>query len=166
MVMVERPYMLADVQPYVLTAEREGALNRGDSFRECGKDCHEMIVVPGGEFLMGSLEKDDQQPQHMVIFAKPFAVSKFEVTFEQWDACVNFGDCVQPSDGGFGKGTRPVINVTWADAQQYAAWFSRMTGRPYRLLSEAEWEYAARAKTTTIYAFGDNEAVLDQYAWY
>jgi formylglycine-generating enzyme required for sulfatase activity len=164
--LVERPYMLAQVQPYVLTAERERVLNPGDSFRECSKDCPEMIVVPGGEFLMGSLEKEDQQPQHMVIFAKPFAVSKFEVTFEQWDACVKFGDCVQPSDGGFGKGSRPVINLTWADAQQYAAWFSRMTGRRYRLLSEAEWEYAARAKTTTNYAFGDDEALLDQYAWY
>jgi formylglycine-generating enzyme required for sulfatase activity len=166
-----RPYMLAQIQPYVLTAEDERVLRPKDSFRECAKDCPGMIVVPDGEFIMGSPgnEKgryDDEGPQHRVIFAKPFAVSKFEVTFEQWDACVTVGGCAQASDSGYGRGTRPVINVSWNDARQYVAWFSRMTGKPYRLLSEAEWEYAARAGTTTLYSFGDDEAALGQYAWY
>jgi formylglycine-generating enzyme required for sulfatase activity len=166
-----RPYMLAQIQPHVLTAEEERLLKPKGSFRECAKDCPEMIVVPEGEFIMGSPgnEKDrdgDEGPQHRVVFAKPFAVSKFEVTYEQWDACVTVGGCARITDGGFGRGTRPVINVSWDDARQYVAWFSRMTGKPYRLLSEAEWEYAARAGTTTLYSFGDDEAALGQYAWY
>ena len=97
----------------------------------------------------------NEGPQHSVTIAKPFAVSKFDVTFADWDACVLVGGCPKVSDSGFGRGTRPVINVSWDDAQQYVAWLSEMTGKPYRLLSEAEWEYAARAGTTTAYFWGD-----------
>jgi formylglycine-generating enzyme required for sulfatase activity len=144
----------------VLTAEAERALNPGDSFRECAKDCPEMIVVPAGDFMMGSPEAEkgrgkDEGPQHVVILARPFAVSKFEVTFADWDACVAVGGCPQVTDGGMGRGTKPVINVNWNEAQQYVAWFSKMTGQPYRLLSEAEREFAARAGTTTGYFWGD-----------
>lgn len=166
-------YLVIRTLPYVLTTEgeRELASKPGNSFRECAKDCPTMIVVPAGAFIMGSPESedghsDDEGPRHEVIFAKPFAVSKFEVTFEQWDACVAARRCPQVSDGGFGRGTRPVINLNWNDAQQYAIWFSRITGKSYRLLSEAEWEYVARAGTTTSYSFGDDEAALGQYAWY
>src|SRR5262249_55565492 len=97
----------------------------------------------------------NEGPQHEVTIAKQFAISKFEVTWDDWDACVKYGDCPQVNDSGFGRGTRPVINVSWDDAQQYAAWFSMMTDRPYRLLTEAEWEYAARAGSTTAYSWGD-----------
>jgi formylglycine-generating enzyme required for sulfatase activity len=157
--MTMRPYMLAQVGPYVLTAGREQALKPKDSFRECAKDCPEMIVVPAGEFMMGSPANENgrygnEGPQHKVIFARPFAVSKFEVTFEQWDACVKVGGCVAASDGGFDRGTQPAIYVSWDDAQQYVAWFSKMTGQTYRLLSEAEWEYVARAGSTTAYPWG------------
>ena len=78
------------------------------------------------------------------------------MTFDEWDACVAYGGC-EPgvSDSGYGGGRKPVINVTWDDAQRYVAWLSRMTGKPYRLLSEAEWEYAARAGTQTAYSWGD-----------
>ena len=85
-----------------------------------------------------------------------FAVSKFEVTFDEWDACVAYGGCAQhvlTATGG--RGTQPVINVSWDDAKHYVAWLSKMTGKPYRLLTEAEWEYAARAGTTTAYSWGD-----------
>ena len=97
----------------------------------------------------------NEGPQHKVTIARPFAVSKFDVTFADWDACVSVGGCPQVSDSGYGRGTKPVINVSWDDAQQYVAWFSKMTGQPYRLLTEAEWEYAARAGTTTAYYWGD-----------
>ena len=155
-----RPYIQQQVRPYVLTAAAERALKPGDSFKECAKDCPEMVVVPAGDFMMGSPADeedryDNEDPQHKVVLAEPFAVSKFEVTFEQWDACVAVGACAHVPDSNMGRGTQPVINVSWDDVQQYVAWFSKMTGRPYRLLSEAEWEYAARAGTTTAYSWGD-----------
>jgi formylglycine-generating enzyme required for sulfatase activity len=156
-----RPYMLAQVLPYVLSAEAERALKPGATFRECAKDCPEMVVVPAGEFMMGSPPDEnrhdgDEDPQHKVVFAKPFAVSKFEVTFDEWQACVTYGDCdPHISDSGWGRGLQPVINVVWDDAQRFVAWLSRMTGKTYRLLSEAGWEYAARAGTTTAYSWGD-----------
>ena len=82
-------------------------------------------------------------------------MSKFEATFADWVACVSVGGCPRTSDSGFGRGLKPVINVTWDNAQQYVAWFSKMTGQRYRLLTEAEWEYAARAGTMTAYFWGD-----------
>ena len=121
-----------------------------------------MVVVPAGSFMMGSLptEKDRdaaEGPQHIVTIAKPFAVAKFELTFDEWDTCVAYGDCPQGvSDGGWGRGQQPVIFVTWDDAQRYAAWLSKMTGKPYRLLTEAEYEYATRAGTTTAYPWGND----------
>jgi formylglycine-generating enzyme required for sulfatase activity len=158
---VVRPYMLAQVHPYVLTAEAERALKPGNSFRECAEDCPQMIVVPTGEFIMGSPatewdRQDNEQPQHKVVFARPFAVARFDVTFDDWDACVAYGDCdPHVGDASFGRGRQPVVNVTWDDARQYAAWLARMTGKPYRLLSEAEFEYAARAGTQTAYPWGN-----------
>ena len=158
---IARPYMVAQVRPYVLSPDAERALKPGNSFRECAKDCPEMIVVPAGDFVMGSPTNeegryDNEGPQRKVTIASPLAASKFEVTFDEWDACVAYGDCEpRVSDGGWGRGRQPVINVTWDDAQRYVAWLSKMTGKPYRLLSEAEWEYAARAGTQTAYSWGD-----------
>ena len=108
---------------------------------------------------MGSPEgqgNDFERPTHEVTIAKPFAVAKFELTFDDWDACAAHGDCAQHvSDSGWGRGRRPAINVNWNDAQTYIKWLSRITGKPYRLLSEAEYEYAARAGTETKYPWGD-----------
>ena len=148
-----RPYMVGQVQPYVLSPDAERALKPGQVFRECAKDCPEMVVVPAGEFMMGS-----PLTEHRVAIAKPFAVSKFDVTFADWDACVSIGACQREGragDLGWGRDTRPVINVSWDDAQHYVTWLSRMTGEPYRLLTEAEWEYAARAGTQTAYPWGN-----------
>jgi formylglycine-generating enzyme required for sulfatase activity len=161
-----RPFLAANVWPYALKAPAEQALAPQASFRECapeqGKDyCPQMVVVPAGSFMMGSSTTEQghekvEEPQHTVTIAKPFAVSKYQLTFDEWDTCVSYGDCPQgASDSGLGRGQQPVINVTWDDAQRYVAWLSKMTGKTYRLLSEAEYEYATRAGTTTAYPWGD-----------
>ena len=128
-------------------------------FEDCA-DCPRMAIVPAGEFTMGSPPSEQYrgaESQHRVTIAAPFAVSRFEVTFDEWDACVEQGGChgYQPDDQGWGRGKRPVINVSWEDAKVYVNWLSHKTGKPYRLLSESEWEYAARAGTTTPFSHGD-----------
>ena len=123
-----------------------------------------MVVVPAGSFMMGSppSEKDrrpDEGPQHAVTTAKPFAVGQFAVTFDEWDACVADGRCngYKPKDLGFGRGRQPVINVAWYDAVVfYVGWLAKKTGKPYRLLSEAEREYVTPAGTTTAYWWGND----------
>jgi formylglycine-generating enzyme required for sulfatase activity len=119
-----------------------------------------MIRVPGGTFLMGSppAERErsaDEGPQRSITI-QPFEVSKHEVTWAEYDACVSVGSCPAALDDRFGKGDRPVTNVSWDDASKFVTWLSRETGKTYRLLSEAEWEYAARAGTTTAYSLGDS----------
>jgi formylglycine-generating enzyme required for sulfatase activity len=126
-------------------------------FKDCA-DCPQMVVIPAGEFTMGSpAAEQGAEAQHRVTIATPFAVSKFEITFDEWDACVNEGGCrgYRPDDEGWGRGAHPVMNTSWEDAKAYAAWLGRKTGQPYRLLTEAEWEYAARAGTTTTYPYDD-----------
>jgi formylglycine-generating enzyme required for sulfatase activity len=157
------PYRHRNFDKHVLTAAQERALKRGDPFKECAKDCPEMIVVPAGKFMMGSPVNENgrspnEGPQHLVTIASPFAVSKFDVTFADWIACASVGVCPREggaNDNGWGRGDRPVINVNWDDAQAYVAWLREMTGKKYRLLSEAEWEYAARAGTTTAFYWGN-----------
>jgi formylglycine-generating enzyme required for sulfatase activity len=155
----ESVYSLTDVR--VLTAEAERALRPGDPpFKEC-TDCPQMLVIRAGAFTMGSPdgEKDRQEgegPQHTVVFANQFAVAKFELTFDEWDACAAHGDCdPHISASGWGRGRQPAINVSWDDAKTYVGWLSRITGKTYRLLSEAEWEYAARAGSQTAYPWGN-----------
>jgi formylglycine-generating enzyme required for sulfatase activity len=112
---------------------------------------------------MGSPESEEghesnEGPVHRVSVRQPFAIGKYEVTFAEWDACVSGGGCdgYRPDDRGWGRGNRPVISVSWEDATSYTSWLSRKTGHSYRLPSEAEWEYAARAGTTTRYHFGNS----------
>jgi len=143
-----------------LSTSEEHALKPKDAFRECDK-CPEMVVTPAGSFTMGSpdseLDRADYEgPEHPVTFAREFAVSKFAVTFEEWDACVADGGCsgYDPQDQSWGRGRRPVINVSWNDANAYVAWLSGKTGKSYRLLSEAEREYVARSGTTTEFWWG------------
>jgi formylglycine-generating enzyme required for sulfatase activity len=122
-----------------------------------------MTVVPIGRLAMGSSASEpgyvvDEGPQHTVTFAQQFAVAQFELTFDEWNACVAAGGCngYRPSDEGWGRGNRPVINVSWIDAKAYVAWLAKVTNKTYRLLSEAEYEYATRAWTTTKYPWGDD----------
>jgi len=149
-----------------LDQDRAGRSRRpGALFRDCYNDdpvrnrtCPEMVVVPAGEFVMGSNDGDAEKPAHRVVIQQPFAVGKFEVTFEEWDVCVADGGCnsnPNPDDRGWGRGRRPVINVSWNDAREYVLWLAHRTGKPYRLLTEAEWEYAARAGSRAKYTWGD-----------
>ena len=141
-----------------LVREWQAGPQPGSVFRDCDQ-CPEMVVIPEGRFRMGDLSgagDSDEKPVHDVTIASPFAVGKYEVTFAEWDACVAGGGCThRPADSGWGRGTRPVINVSWDDTQAYVRWLSRETGNPYRLLSEAEWEYVARAGSTTKYWWGN-----------
>lgn len=146
--------------PTTLTAAEERALTPMQGFRECA-ECPMMVVVPAGEFIIGSPFAErgrisDEVAQQVVKIDKSIAVSKFEVTFKEWDACVALGGCdFRPDYENWGRGIRPVINVSWNDAKQYVAWINKQTGKNYRLLSEAEWEYAARAGSATAYWWGD-----------
>lgn len=132
----------------------------GTAFRDC-PTCPEMVVIPAGEFVMGSSKEEsgqaDEKPQHKMRIAKPLAIGKLEVTFDQWDACTAEGKCPKAADDDLGRADRPVINVSLSDAQIYTAWLSQKTGKKYRLPSEAEWEYAARAGTTTPWYWGQSE---------
>ena len=125
-------------------------------FRDCA-DCPEMVVVPAGRFLMGCVSgnncSDSELPVHEVEVAS-FALSKYEVMFEEYDRFARDTGRSRPEDQGWGRGRRPVIHVSWYDAVAYAVWLSEETGARYRLPSEAEWEYAARAGTTTAYSWG------------
>ena len=127
---------LGELEGEIARAER---LQPGKRVRDC-PECPELVVVPGGQL------------------GRPFAVGVYEVTFGEWDACVSDRGCggYRPSDEGWGRGRHPVINVSWDDAQAYVRWLSEKTGKAYRLLSEAEWEYVARAGTTTEYWWGDD----------
>ena len=138
-------------------------MSPGTVFSDCAT-CSEMVVVPAGSFMMGSPESEEgrweyEGPRHRVTIGTPFAVGVYEVTFAEWDACVAAGGCGghRPGDEGWGRGSRPVINVSWEDAQAYVRWLSRETGEEYRLLTEAEWEYVARAGTMTARYWGEGE---------
>jgi formylglycine-generating enzyme required for sulfatase activity len=141
----------------------------GETIKDCAV-CPELVLIPPGEFTMGSpgdeAERGEyEDPQHPVRIGYRLAVGKYEVTFAEWDACVAARGCThKPDDRGWGRGQLPVIRVSWDDIhQQYLPWLNRqagLSGRPaaqqYRLLSEAEWEYAARAGSRRAFSFGDS----------
>ena len=161
---VPAPVPAAPTQTSVtaLSSERERALKPGDTFHECN-NCPEMVVVPAGTFTMGSPVSElghnaDEGPQHAVAFARQFAVGRFELTFDEWDACIADGGCngYKAESRGWGRGRRPAINVSWTDDKAYVAWLAKKTGKSYRLLSEAEREYVTRAGTNTPFWWGNS----------
>lgn len=125
----------------------------GGTFRDC-RHCPEMTVLSAARFKMGSGTTAFDRPVHGVTFRKPFAIALAAVTRDEWALCVEAGGCASRPDTA-GDGDHPVVDVTWFDAKQYVAFLSRTTGSTYRLPTEAEWEYAARGGTTTIFAWGD-----------
>lgn len=136
------------------TQNRPG-LSPGDSIQDCD-ECPQLVVIPEGSFDMGSnSEGESERPLTSVSIRQPIAIGVYEVTFDEWGTCILEGGCsTRPYSEGWGRGTRPVMNVSWEDTQQYLDWLSNKTGESYRLPSEAEWEYAARAGTSTDYFWG------------
>ena len=138
----------------------------------------EMVRIEPGTFLMGSAKGPfflgflrgeafpDECPQHEVRIARPFGIGRYPVTFEEYAAFAEATQREPPGDEGWGRGTRPVINVSWEDAVAYVQWLSEQTEKSYRLPTEAEWEYAARAGTSTAWSFGDDKQTLHEFAWY
>jgi formylglycine-generating enzyme required for sulfatase activity len=153
----------------------DAPLQPGQTFKEC-RNCPEMIVLPAGTFTMGSSADDplrrDNEIQHDITFPRPFALSTTPVTWDQWESCVRDQRCdgraieaalatrgngePNPDYRDWGRGTRPVVGVSWYDAQAFVGWLNAKAGEDdaYRLPSEAEWEYAARAGTTTVFPWG------------
>jgi formylglycine-generating enzyme required for sulfatase activity len=151
------------------------ALKPGQTFKEC-RNCPEMTVLPAGKVTIGSPADEplrrENEPQREITFARPFAMATTAVTWDQWEACVRDGACdgagidaalrlgqngePNPDYRDWGRGTRPVVGVSWYDAQAFVGWLNGKTGEDdaYRLPSEAEWEYAARAGTTTAFPWG------------
>lgn len=175
-------------RPYVGSNASLLAAAPGTVFQDCrdgSSDCPVMVVIPEGTFIMGAAPEqasDYQGPaasavdERRRISIARFAVSQHEVTFADWQACVAGGGChstSEPSNRGGRIGNRPVIDVSWEDAGAYARWLSQMTGHEYRLLTEAEWEYAARGVTSAddprngdSWGFGNDATHLGDYAWF
>jgi formylglycine-generating enzyme required for sulfatase activity len=137
-----------------VVAQRDISPEPGETFKDCAV-CPEVVVVPSGDFVMGSSDTPYEKPERTISIRKPFAIGRREVTFAEWDQCADAGACKhKPDDHGWGRDDRPAINISWDDAKLFVAWLSQKAGQRYRLPSEAEWEYAARAGTKTPFWWG------------
>ena len=116
----------------------------------------EMVEIPAGVFQMGSTESGEDELPIQTLKINAFHMSKYKISFDEYDAFAKATGRAKPNDKGWGREKHPVISVTWNDAVAYAEWLSELTGKHYRLPTEAEWEYAARAGTTTKYWWGDS----------
>lgn len=126
----------------------------------------QMVLIKAGKYLKGSSSDFESSPEHEVRIEKDFYVGSYEVSFEEYDMFCKHTGWAEPSDNGWGRGKHPVINVSHIDAQAYVTWLSKKSRKKYRLLSDNEWEYIARAGSNRVYGFGDDEAELELYAWY
>ena len=157
----ERARLLADAKRAAeerVDEESEPGIVFRDRLQD-GSEGPEMVVIPAGRFQMGCVSgtgcRDNELPVHTVTFDKPFAIGKYEVTFAEYDRFAAATRAAKPDDAGWGRGRRPVINVNYRDAYDYAKWLSEQTGKPYRLPDESEWEYATRGGTTTPFSTGE-----------
>ena len=138
--------------PLPLT-EASASSPAGYKFKDCDF-CPPLVVVPNGEFTMGSNEHPHEKPTHKVRISRPFAIGQYEVTYAEWDRCVEMGACrYRPERQGSPR--EAISNLSWDDAVIYVKWLSEKTGQVYRLPSEAEWEYAARAGSGKRFWWGD-----------
>ena len=153
------PFTLGPPQP-------EPIPDLSDALRD-GSDGPAMVWLPGGEFTMGQDDSPyyDEKPAHAVR-VDAFSIGQYPLTFEEYDRFCDAKGRDKPDDRGWGRGQRPVINVSWEDATAYCEWLAQQTGEYYRLLTEAEWEYACRAGGSSTWCFGDDETELGEYAWY
>jgi len=121
--------------------------------------CPPLVSLPGGTFTMGSNTSDpSEKPAHPVTIGAPFAIGKYEVTVQQWNACANAGGCPKIAQAAGTAGNAPMRDVSWEDAQQYVKWLSSVSAKPYRLPTEAEWEFATRGGTATPFWWGEQMA--------
>ena len=145
----------------------------GENFRDCA-GCPEMVVLPAGTFMMGTPASEEgrdvhEGPRHVVTISGPFAIGRYEITFDEWNMCVADGSCHKAVDSGWGQGRRPATMISWIAAREFIDWLAWKTGKPYFFPSEAEWEYAARAGSDTPWNTGnaiisDDANILNQFA--
>jgi formylglycine-generating enzyme required for sulfatase activity len=153
-------------EPTVVPKKQKKPVEKPVSARQSSVPTTQMIRISPGSFRMGGSEKDEM-PIHTVKFTKPFAMARYETTFDEYDRFAQATGRPLPIDEGWGRGSRPVINVSWDDAKAYAKWLSQQTGKRYRLPSEAEWEYAARSGgQDQTWAGTSDESQLKDYAVY
>jgi formylglycine-generating enzyme required for sulfatase activity len=168
---IQRADKLADPSPIKVEAAKSPSDDETLEIQDCD-DCPIMVKIPAGNFAMGSpvdepARSEDEGPQHRITINRFFYVGKFEVTLKQWEACVREQGCSHnPRNEVWSRESSPVTDVSWFDALAYVNWLSSKTGRNYRLLSEAEWEYAARAGSKTAYSFGPTPDNLSSFAWF